>query len=434
MISVDSNLYKEIAYKHPEISRMLNVVNEEEKIWRERYGVARRGSINSTESISVLKDVRAVELNILRELLRVCKANNLKPYLIYGSLLGAVRDDGIIAGDDDIDIAFSREDYDKLLLLSEEFGEGYMLQTPSNDDAFYGGYSKLRDIRTTAISPDNWWTTACEGISIDLFPMDYGYADPKRERKKLFKIKQIQRLLYAKCYGYTASYKDMPLLVWKSYKYIGKLISKERLVNLLDITIKAGEKSDRSKFGIYTHYCEKKIRPRYFKANAFDDSMTMRYEGLSIEAPAGWDDVLADLYGEGYLDDIKKEKYMKYHGFYNPYVSYDNYKRRFSGLLRPAPSGKRRVVLFGDEELFNLFDAEYPGYEGCMRIRTENINEFHGTDEDTYAVICAFDVLSVEKQIREIGLRDYYFHWGNIGWCVYSPEGVRYQYNKSKQM
>ena len=65
----------------------------------------------------LIQKVRSIQIELLQKLVSVCKENGLHPFLIYGSLLGCVRDGGFIPGDDDIDIALMRDDYDKLMSL-----------------------------------------------------------------------------------------------------------------------------------------------------------------------------------------------------------------------------------------------------------------------------------------------------------------------------
>lgn len=65
-----------------------------------------------------LSPLQKAELKIFKEYIKICDANNLKYYIWGGSLLGAVRHQGFIPWDDDIDVAMPREDFEKFLEIS----------------------------------------------------------------------------------------------------------------------------------------------------------------------------------------------------------------------------------------------------------------------------------------------------------------------------
>lgn len=120
------------------------------------------------------KKIWAVEMDLYRELERVCKKHNLRYWAIGGTLIGAVRHHGFIPWDDDIDVCMPREDYEKLCgLYSKEFSSPYFLQTPQTDPGYYFSFAKFRNSNTTAISMPFKNSLFNQGIFIDVFPLDY---------------------------------------------------------------------------------------------------------------------------------------------------------------------------------------------------------------------------------------------------------------------
>ena len=131
-----------------------------------------------------VKEVQARLLEMLKFFHRYCTENNLRYYLIGGSMLGAVRHKGFIPWDDDIDIGMPREDYNKLATIYEN-NERFVLETSnSQDQGFWFLYSKLYDISTTLIEKSRY--KLVRGIYIDIFPID-GCGNTEKEALKWYK-------------------------------------------------------------------------------------------------------------------------------------------------------------------------------------------------------------------------------------------------------
>lgn len=114
----------------------------------------------------------AVGLDLLVEFDKVCRKHNLKYFMAFGSLLGVVRHKGFIPWDDDVDVCMLRDDYDKLLQLSEEFQHPYFLQVPSKDNGYYFSHTKLRNSNTSAVSLPFRYEKFNQGIALDIFVLD----------------------------------------------------------------------------------------------------------------------------------------------------------------------------------------------------------------------------------------------------------------------
>ncbi|MDR2410347.1 MAG: LicD family protein, partial [Bacteroidales bacterium] len=122
---------------------------------------------------SDMKKVWYIELDILKEFIKVCNKYNLRYFADGGTLLGAIRHKGFIPWDDDIDIAMLREDYDKLVKIGpKEFKHPYFFQTPYTDKYYYQGHAKIRNSNTTGISRHEFNKKFNRGIFIDIFPLD----------------------------------------------------------------------------------------------------------------------------------------------------------------------------------------------------------------------------------------------------------------------
>ena len=106
----------------------------------------RNGFIISSE----MKELWAVSLDLVRELLDFCSNNNIQVFAGYGTLLGAVRHDGFIPWDNDVDLMMKRKDYDRFCRIAN-FDFPYFLQTEKTDRGFSRGFARLRNSMTTAV-------------------------------------------------------------------------------------------------------------------------------------------------------------------------------------------------------------------------------------------------------------------------------------------
>ncbi len=145
-----------------------------------------RHSISPTEippANGILKDIQDAELKLLQEIDEVCKKTKIKYWLDFGALLGAVRHQGFIPWDDDIDLGMMREDYEK---FQNEFNN-----LTANKNLFVELYSHKNGNGNILKVRHKLLPT----IFIDIFPYDYytKKLDTDGKIKLHNKIHEIQR-------------------------------------------------------------------------------------------------------------------------------------------------------------------------------------------------------------------------------------------------
>ncbi len=119
-----------------------------------------------------IDDIKAIELEIMDEIDRVCAERGLQYFLGYGSLLGAVRHGGFIPWDDDIDILMMRADYEQLMAHFNEWrkSERFKLVSYRDESSIYQ-IAKVVD--TTTVMYENFvGKKAATGVWVDIFPLE----------------------------------------------------------------------------------------------------------------------------------------------------------------------------------------------------------------------------------------------------------------------
>ena len=121
-----------------------------------------------------LREAQLIMLDMLVEFDAICKKYNLKYWLDSGTLLGAVRHEGFIPWDDDIDLSMPVEDYNRFKeIAKDELSDNIFFQTSKTDPAFKFDYIKLRSNRAKIVEFHEKGRDVeyHQGLFIDIFPM-----------------------------------------------------------------------------------------------------------------------------------------------------------------------------------------------------------------------------------------------------------------------
>ncbi len=147
-----------------------------------------------------LQEIQSVSLEILKDVHSFCEHSNIKYSLAYGTLLGAIRHQGFIPWDDDIDIVLPRPDFERFC-REYQSSHGYTLYAPE-DSKSYLTFARVCDNEHTVVKTSSPWCVESTGVWIDVFPLDGvpdEEADFRRHVKKIrkFMMKEL-RLRYSK--------------------------------------------------------------------------------------------------------------------------------------------------------------------------------------------------------------------------------------------
>jgi lipopolysaccharide cholinephosphotransferase len=122
----------------------------------------------------VLKQAQNIMLEMLIEFDAICSKHHLRYWLDSGTLLGAVRHQGFIPWDDDIDISMPVEEYEKFIkIASSELSSNIFFQHTPSDKNFPFDYLKLRSNKAQIIEfhEEGQEITYHQGVFVDIFPM-----------------------------------------------------------------------------------------------------------------------------------------------------------------------------------------------------------------------------------------------------------------------
>ena len=110
---------------------------------------------------------------LLQEFDRICRNHQISYQLAAGTLLGAVRHQGFIPWDDDLDVCMTRQEYQRFLqVASIEAGQEFFLQHKLTDPNFPHFYSKFR-LRHSKFNMENGMhPSQLHGAFMDIFPFD----------------------------------------------------------------------------------------------------------------------------------------------------------------------------------------------------------------------------------------------------------------------
>ena len=249
--------------------------------------------------------LRKAQLDIAGEIKRICDKHGIRYFLDSGSMLGAVRHQGYIPWDDDMDVGMLDGDYQRFLQVAPgELSEAYFLDNYDTNPENGLVFSKIRLKGTRYIENKGNPNAVHSEIFVDIFPYYFISDNELTRRLEALQMKALTKGILSK-----AGYK-----VWKGDGWSKRLkfIPTDILGWLLPMKTLRGwvdwlyhRHKDTARVCIHAGSC---YGYWFFPVEMFDELIEVPFEGRMFPIPKRYDEFLRRAYGTDYMTPPPPEK------------------------------------------------------------------------------------------------------------------------------
>ncbi len=257
-----------------------------------------------------IEETKKIELDVLLYIDKICKKHDIKYFLAYGTLIGAVRHKGFIPWDDDIDIQMTRPEYERFISVFEEESKGtkYRLILPDSEESHHS-LVKIIDTTTVKTEPDYVYSGGGLGVDVDVFVIDGTPSDDKeyvRFYKKLSKI--YLRHIYSLSF-YGRGLKNFLKKVRK-FLYVGFHKPEYFIKKAEALHAKYPYEKCDMVGSIVSYYngIKNRVKKEWFECPYVE----VDFEGYKFPAPGDYDKILTAIFGD-YMTPPPADKQVAHH-------------------------------------------------------------------------------------------------------------------------
>jgi phosphorylcholine metabolism protein LicD len=175
-------------------------------------------------------------LKLFREVDEICREHNLRYVLAGGSLIGALRHEGFVPWDDDVDLYMPRSDWEKFVeICKTELPPNREIQCSEVERNYTNSFPRYASTNTCAIHKSQIIGKDCGGEIIDILTLDPIPADDREYEKY-----RTHMMIYSDLINISVGYSDrweipasMYLKYLLSYIFLGKKRTLEKLEKIM---------------------------------------------------------------------------------------------------------------------------------------------------------------------------------------------------------
>lgn len=250
-----------------------------------------------------LKKLQAVCLELLLEVDRICRKNHIEYSIEGGTLIGAIREKGFLAWDDDADILITRHEYERFVeaCKTDLNHDRFFIQDHDLDPEYPWGYSKIRMKGTSLIKIGQEDMRFQDGIFVDLFIYDNvpdGFISRRLHYAAIYFIRKCQ---YAVVARKTAS--NAFLRGWYSLLH---LIPLDTVFGWLKKIRDRANQRRTELMRVYTYPYPSRIKYGHY-SECFDEYTDVLFEGQVLRMMKKYDLFLRAQFGDYMTPPLPEE-------------------------------------------------------------------------------------------------------------------------------
>lgn len=365
-----------------------------------------------------MKHAWASQLEILAKVDMICEENDIPYFANWGTLLGAVRHEGYIPWDDDIDLCMFRSDLERFCKVLDNY-EGISIQNIYNSSDY--GFHACRVYNSSLFMAKRRSYKDYHGfpfpVGLDIFNLDYVPRDKHLEEEQVEAVQVCATAAHTKEWldkhipsdkGYRGQFEEYKAAVKWLEDNCGMQFSREypdyQEIVILHEEIAGLYGADDSDY-VTEIQCLANGRSYYIPKDIYATTIRLPFENTTIPVPIGYNYILQTKYGDSYMTPRNVAAGHEY-PFYNTFIRaiFDERKHKtFEGACEYIQNmSSRYYINFLSKSTKTALDINKDKYD------EEAVGDIEITREDRMILLAECELLEEFKRLcNKVGITYY---------------------------